>query len=323
MNSLLITSAHYLLGWAILTIALSWLSALLYPNISKLLAKTAAVNAAFYTLLLTLLAPITAVVTLFILSSPTWTHLMVAPHCHGNNCEPHSLTFVVENMLSTVALAMAVAAVIVIAFLMISQLISNRHQSKLLKKLSESDDSGYLEFDNPKRIAWCFGLLKPTVFLSSGLVKSLDDRQRQVILDRELAHASANDNLRKWLLKWATIVWPKSIKRKVHNDFSSYCETNSDLRAFCGLSESMDIETFIGILKSVYASNSNQVKSNRQVFWQQRLATLSKEFSIYKKSNSVVTTQTLILAMIATVAWLVIIAGSVYLGHPVLENLPF
>lgn len=323
MTNVLVTIAHYLFGWLILTLALSWLSALIYPYIACPLSKIGTVASAFYTLLFALLAPLTALVALFILSSPTWAHLIVEPHCHADLCEPHSLEFVVETMLSTIILAMGVAGVVVVSLLMTSQLITSYHRSRMLEKLSDPDDSGYLRFENPNRIAWCFGIFKPRVFLSSGLVESLNSEQCQIILTHELAHVSQYDNLRKWLINWTTLIWPEKIKQKIRQDFSQFCESICDLKTFCALSSPMEPTTFVSTLKNVYGAQSNVSNNAAQATWKLRLDTLQRELTFQKKSSISISLQRLIVGALMVSFWLLVIATSVYLGHPLLENLPY
>lgn len=321
MNSVLLTAAHYLLGWGVLAIALSWLAAVIYPNAARLFAKMGSAGAAFYTLLLALIAPFTALITIITLSSPTLTHLIVEPHCHGDICEPHSVNVVIETMLSTVMLAMGVAALIVVALIMASQLITNLHRSRMLEQLSELDESGYLRFESPNRIAWCFGLFKPTVILSSGMIESLSEKQRQIVLARELAHASQYDNLRKWLVKWATIAWPKNARQHIRHDFSELCETSCDLKAFSALSATMETATYMDTLRHVYGAQTNARHDASQTFWQRRLEILRREFADYQNGSIAIRLPLLMAGGLGIAIWLVIVATSVYVGHPLLENL--
>ena len=323
MTSVLATIAHYILGWAILAVVLSWLSALIYPYTARLFSTTGATAAAFYTLSFALLAPVTAVVTLFILASPTWAQLIIEPHCHGDLCEPHSLTFVMETMLSTIAVAMGVAGVVVVGLLMTSQLVASRHRSRMLESLSEPNDSGYLQFDNPNRVAWCFGMFKPRVFLSSGLIESLNSEQRQIILAHELAHASQYDNLRKWLLSWTTAMWPKKIRQHIRQDFSLLCDSICDLKAFCALSKPMTTAAFLNTLKDVYGKETNGSNYSGGAIWQLRLDTLRRGLAAQEKGNISIRYQALTIGALIIPFWLMVVGASVYLGHPLLENLPY
>ena len=311
--------AHHLFGWLVLTMALSYLFAFIYPYAASTIARTGVVREAFLTLLFVLLAPVTAAITLVILSSPTMAHLLVEAHCHGELCEPHSLELVMETMLSTVILALGVAGIVMIALLMASQLIKSRRQSQMLEKLSELDDSGFHLINTSKSVAWCFGIFKPRIYLSSGLVESLSDEQRKIILAHELVHAFQYHNLRKWLISWATVLWPKKIKQQIRQDFSQLCEFICDLKAFCAVGNSMEAAKYFEILKKVYGNK--ELNNTDQNFWQIRLNILQRELTTQQNGNVTISIQGVFFGSLIVGLWLVLIVVSVYLGHPLLEHL--
>lgn len=311
--------AHYLVGWVVLAMALSYLFAFIYPYAAQAIARAGIVREAFLTLLFVLLAPVTAAITLAILSSPTMAHLLVEAHCHDELCEPHSLEFVMETMLSTVVLALGLAGIIVLILLMASQLIKSRRQSKMLEKLSELDDSGFHLIDNPKNVAWCFGIFRPRIFLSSGLIESLSDEQRKVILTHELVHAFQYHNLRKWLVNWTTLLWPKKIKQQIRQEFSQLCEFICDLKAFCAVSDPMGAAKYFDILKKVY--DNKGLNNTGQTSWEIRLNILQRELKTQKNGNMTISIQGIFIGMLIVGLWLMLIIASVYLGHPLLERL--
>lgn len=327
MVNTLIIVAQYLFGWTVLTVALSWLFALVYPYAARQFFKVGVVRSAFYILFFALFAPATTLITLLILSSPTWAYFIVKPHCHGNLCEPHSLEIVMETMLSTVMLSVGVAGIIVIGLLMTRQLIKSGRLSRMLERLSEMDDSGYLRFENPNYVAWCFGMFKPKVFLSSGLVESFSNEERQVILTHELVHAFQYHNLRKWLVNWATFIWPKKIRQQIRQDFSRACESICDVKAFHALNNSMKITTFVNTLRKVSSmqtsetSQANEAAQTNQAVWQLRFETLQKELTSKNSSYTTVMCQRVFISLLVTAFWVILVAILVYLGHPLLENL--
>lgn len=323
MINFAVNLAHYLTGWVILTIALSWFCALIYPYASRGFTTISSVPAATCTLACALLAPVTALITTAVLSSPTWADYIVKPHCHGNLCEPHSLEFVAGTLPSSMLLATAIAGVVVVGILMSSQLIKGRYRSRTLEALSRLDETGYLQFEHPNRVAWCFGMLKPKVFISSGLVHSLSDKQRQIVLAHGTAHASRYDNLRRWLLHWSTFLWPNKSKRKIRGDFAHYSECVCDLVAFNALDRAIDDVTFVTTLQSVYDKSAPNTKLGTQANWQHRLAYLRREIGYLDRGNPSLRIQGIVVGMLITLLWFLITAGTVYLGHPLLENLPF
>ncbi|MBX2858854.1 MAG: hypothetical protein KTR17_09345 [Cellvibrionaceae bacterium] len=318
MIDVLAAIAHYLFGWVVFTVSLSWLCAAAYPILQPYIAASTARQGAFHTLLIALFAPLLACITLIILSFPTLAQVLVAPHCHDELCAPHSFDMVVETIISTAALAMAAAAVIIVALMMGSQLMVNRRLAATLEKLSQLRTPGYLRFDSPKRIAWCFGLFRPKVFISSGLLDATNEQQREVILARELARASRYDNLRKWLLDWATLAWPEPSRRIIRGDFALFCDAICDIKAFATLRHTMEMVNFIDTLAHFYDPQTPPSADR----YQQRLKQLEREWSTHQQcEHRIIKPQSVLLGAIATFTGIALVAVSVYVGHPLLEVL--
>ena len=226
-----------------------------------------------------------------------------------------------ETLVSSAVLALASATVIFVVFIMSSQLLTSRRRAQMLEKLSQANSDNYLCFDSPKRIAWCFGLLKPKVFVSSGLLQTASKEQQQVILAHELARASRYDNLRKWLLNWATVAWPKQIRRHIRQDFMQLCDAICDLKAFIALNKSVELRTYFQTLKHFYAAQKPTTGDMRKV-WQRRLETLQNELQSQKGKLSL-NPQSLMLGTVTTLMGLVVVAVAVFVGHPLLEVLSY
>lgn len=56
--------------------------------------------------------------------------------------------------------------------------------------------------------AFCAGLLRPTVYVTSGAVRALNPHELEAVLVHEAAHARRRDPLRRLLLRAACDVWP-------------------------------------------------------------------------------------------------------------------
>jgi Zn-dependent protease with chaperone function len=79
--------------------------------------------------------------------------------------------------------------------------------------------------------AYCIGLLRPRVVLSTGLIDRLSPLQLEVVLRHELAHAARRDNLRLWLAGLALLPCPRALRHPVLADLALASEQTCDLAA--------------------------------------------------------------------------------------------
>jgi hypothetical protein len=79
--------------------------------------------------------------------------------------------------------------------------------------------------------AYCIGLLRPHVVLSTALIDRLSPLQLEVVLRHELAHAARRDNLRLWLAGLSLLPCPRALKHPVLADLALASEQTCDLAA--------------------------------------------------------------------------------------------
>ena len=227
-------------GFCMLLLA-SCCCSLFYAFYCRLQARLSLAHQALSTLCFALIAPLSALLGVVVLSHPAISATVVYAHCHGNNCAAH-VPASIMNSLSGAGLGAAITLLAVVSFYMMSKKIhsarakqlfldalaapaapqptnhSSATQSMLPYKLIESDDL----------LAWCAGLLFPKVYVSSGLVNKLSRIQLNAVLAHEHGHASRRDNLRKLVLRWSTVLWLPLHKKRIQQHFRAQTEQLSD-----------------------------------------------------------------------------------------------
>ena len=316
MSNALTAAANSLFGWTVLTIALSWLLAVLYPVVARTLAKGQPESAAFYTLLYGLLAPASATTALSLLALPTLAFPFITDHCHGFSCAPHTLHIATNTSVGILTVALTVTLLLSILTFMLIQLFSSNRRLQLLNRLSDASTNNYLIVEESTHIAWCAGLLKPQIYLSRGLLDAVTPRQLQVILAHELMHAIRKDNFRKWIVHWGTLAWPPLLKSTIRRDLSNYHERIADLAAARINHEHISEDELVHTLTAYHAPATTNTKHKGQVRLEDRSAFLTRLSSL-KYSGHLISD--LKPSSIIACAWLITSILALWLGHPVLE----
>ena len=203
----------------------------------------------------------------------------------------------------------------VLTFMLI-QLFSSRQQLRVLSHLSEAGAKAYRVVETPDHIAWCTGLLRSQVFLSRGLINSLTPKQIQIILAHELTHAIRKDNLRKWVMHWSTLAWPKLVKGQIRQDLSNYHERICDLAATTVNKKQINKDELINTLIAYHTGTKQSTDSTDQILLQQRLASLDCVTS--RKQNNRPVSELKPIGIITGV-WLTAAILALHVGHPLLE----
>ena len=302
-----------------MTLVLSWVFAGTYAFFSRSFSRVKATHAAWYTLVYGLMAPVTASLTLMILFLPTLASPLVADHCHGVMCVPHTLQMSIETFNGMLTVMLMVILLLCVAIVMIAQSLSGGRRLQALSDLSEGGAGGYRVVDNPAAIAWCAGLFRPQVYVSSGLVNTLSEQQMQLVLAHELAHALRRDNLRKWFLHWATIAWPRSFKQRIRQDFADYTEQVSDLAAVHICQEKKELPALIKLLDNCCSSKARQRVPEYQARLQQRIEMLERELERRAKKHTHKKKSSLIPGYIVASMCFASVVMAVHFGHPLLE----
>ncbi len=317
MINLLVNIIYHISSWVIIFLVLSWIVASFYPLMSRMLAKATPEYAAFFILLYGLIAPAAAFVVIVLLSLPEFAFPLVADHCHGLDCDPHRLQVGLNTMQSVTIVAVLVSLLIIVSTLITLQLVSSRSRFQTLNRLAEPTSSAsYKIIDSNTSLACCSGLINPKIFVSRGLAETLSAEEMQVILAHEQAHVSRKDNLRKWVIHWATIAWPKRYKKRIKQNLFDYTEQACDLMAAKCNVETTGIKTVMDTIKKCHSTidiNENTEKANG---YKRRIQMLKKAWELRKIGNS---TSYWVPTVFMSSLWLLAVISTVHIGHPILE----
>lgn len=206
-----------------LWLALAWLasiaSALAYPWFRRLLRDADPELRSSGRLAYGLLPPLAAAFVVLLTARPTLAGFLVPSHCHAGECGVHAPVFTAGAPV-TVGLA-AVSGLVLLVFIaaLTWGLRCAQRRFRALRALSRpAEGRDFRLLDSPGLLAWCMGLWRPEVVLSRGLVEYLEPAQLRAVLCHEQAHAERGDNLRAFLLHWATVPWPRTARNRIRED---------------------------------------------------------------------------------------------------------
>jgi beta-lactamase regulating signal transducer with metallopeptidase domain len=221
-------------GFCMLILA-SMLSALLYPAFQIFNQRLSIENQTLTTLYYTLIAPLSVVLAIVVLTHPAIAATVVYAHCHDNSCAPHVPAPVTSSSLGAVLVALAVVIALIVVYFMSRTLQSARRRqmyldalSKPSKQVAKHPFAHYRLIESEDLVAWCAGFLFPVIYVSTGLVKKLTKLQLHAVLAHEYGHVARRDNLRKLLLNWVSAFWLPKIRDSLRQQFSSQMEQLAD-----------------------------------------------------------------------------------------------
>lgn len=229
MSDALLHLIELLSLWIAVTLLASLVSAAFYCKFRRIIVHCRPEARSWAVLCCGLVAPVVAGVVLAVLMHPELSGLLVPAHCHGGNCHPHAPVF---NVGSLGGLLFIAAGTLVLAFgvgACLYGLALGRRWLRTLTAISHKPrDSGCRIVESPELLAWSYGLLRPQIFLSRGLLERLSPAQLQAVLAHEEAHGERRDNLRRFILYRATTLWPPRLKRYILEDLRDAAEEACD-----------------------------------------------------------------------------------------------
>lgn len=317
-TSVISTLIIHIFGWVIILVFASWFLALLYPLFARLMVNLNAGHAAFFTLTYSLLAPVAATIALLFMAWPGLAFILIPDHCHGNNCDPHHLYAEAATTKGIAAVSLVITGLAIAGIGLMSQLLGSRRRLQTLKYLSESATQVYRTVESREHLAWCAGFFKPQVYLSSALIETLSQPHLQAILTHELTHAIRRDNLRNWLMHWATAIWPKYQRVNIRKYLSTCHECICDIAA-CNVVGVEVVHTAI----NQYASGKNvgTATGHHHLSAQQRLNALTREFDIQRVDAWRKRLKFCQLLILVFSVWLLVLYSGIRYGHPLVEVL--
>ena len=149
--------------------------------------------------------------------------------------------------------------------------------------LSQLTCNQHGHFEHVQALAFTSGLLRPNIYISTGLAQQLSPSELAIVKLHEQAHANSYDPLQKWLFLLAASFFPRIIARQL----MSTMNLNMELRADQKVAQQHDVlniaEALIKVAR-VMNSPSQQVEQRLQylitppadffsaLFWKKTLA---------------------------------------------------
>ncbi|MFV0476717.1 MAG: M56 family metallopeptidase [Parahaliea sp.] len=220
-----------LVCWLVLGLLASQLVSLCYHLFRKLCCFGRAGSRALVQLVYAALGPLVASIGTVLIMHPEWAMMMVPPHCHQGNCLPHPPAIGYDNPAGSLVIVMVVVIFMMALATLYRGLRHAHHRLLALRMLSsprKAAIAGYAVVDSDIAVAWCAGLLRPRVYISSSLLAQVNDEELAAILAHEYAHLSRRDNLRQLLARWFTLGWTGRQRACFLADFASSCEQACD-----------------------------------------------------------------------------------------------
>lgn len=315
MVSILESIAGFLFAWIAIAVTLSFFIALLYPWIRSWLLNFPASSRSTLSLSIVLSPHLIAAMVLFLFSHPELNHLLVESHCHGNKCGPHWLYMPAATVGGMSVVFFAIFVLLIVVAVNLRKFLLNRSYLKMLDSFSdEAVGTRYRLVETAQPMAWCVGFFNPQVYLSRGLLEQLDAKQLKTVLDHESSHALHYDNLRKLLLHWSSIPWPKAKREQLRADVVFDIESRCDLEAALK-SDHQDVLSTVAVIKEFCDADSHQ----EVVPVAKRADGLERELACYIRSANDLWLQRAQMGFTLMAFWVVFTVLSARFGHHLLE----
>lgn len=214
--------------WLAITVGASLLSALFYPFVSHWISNLDAWLRSLVRLFYATSSPVVATISVVLVTQPALAGLFIPAHCHGNQCDAHAPVYAHDSVIFLGLAATSSLIVLLLLLVLLWTLRRAHRQFRVLSALTDRDQKGYRILDGPDFLACCVGLWKPRVLVSYGLIQQLLPGELEIVLSHERAHAERLDNLRAVSLRWLTVFWPASVRRRINSDHRADSEQACD-----------------------------------------------------------------------------------------------
>jgi len=306
--------------WVTFALIFTWIAAAFYPFIERIIKSLPVRRRLSWRLTYVCLPFLLAWCVLILFTQPELIKVIVDGHCHEQVCAPHWLKIDSETLESQAFIISSIAFFISVFAFIIRQFVVSKRYLTLLNQLSSEANvknkmTAVRVIETPAALAWCAGLFNPKVFLSKALLDKLTADELTVLLKHEYTHASRHDNLRKWILHWASGCWPKPIKVKLKQRYLYDTELLSDLSAISHSGQTEQLASAIDkslFLASCHCQNATEKNKSSGV----RIADINAERAQarvnYKPAQWV-------LGICMFIINIILILLSLHFGHPFLE----
>ena len=104
----------------------------------------------------------------------------------------------------------------------------NHHQIRFLRTLATKKSENVLIIDSPIPTAFTGGLIKPSCFISSGLIELLNSDDIEIIIQHELSHLHYADPLKKWIFSFFAAYFTPNINKMLKSMMAISMEQAAD-----------------------------------------------------------------------------------------------
>lgn len=270
MNPILVTAFEWISLWFLVFVLGSFLSALTYPALRRLLMPCDASLRSLACLILGLIPPAASLLVLVLVMHPDWANVLVPEHCHQGQCDSHSPLFSVSSLGGMSLVATSVMVLCLLLVFCLRNLRSGQARiATLFRMVSRKTTPRYEVIESPGLLAWCCGLVQPRVLVSRGLLERLTPTQLEVVLVHEEEHVRRRDNLRHTVLHWASVFWPAGIRQQISADVALDAEKSCDNAACKSVEDPEILRSVIDLLchatpHAVVAKRAAFFHTNRQ-----------------------------------------------------------
>lgn len=199
--------------------------------------------------------------------TPSIDGRLVEAHCHPDlECASHAPAIVN----SVVAWCFVVLAVLLggcALFHLCRGALRGRRLHRNLRVLAPAARGNFRLIASNEALAFSAGLIRPTVFVSQGLVQHTSGAELEAVVQHEYAHGRRRDNLRNWLAALGTSMFPVLAGKKLLQDLRMAEEQCCDLAAARALRDPLLVaHALVKVQKlarrSVHAGRCDFVGSN-------------------------------------------------------------
>jgi Zn-dependent protease with chaperone function len=203
------------------------------------------------TLLLALAAlPVTVAALVAVLGFTPLGGLIVDQHCHADTgCGAHAPVLHAGAPYALTFGALLIAVTLVLCGGVLRRLRRTHRAARALGILAEPAPLARCEIiESPARFAYCIGLWRPKVVISSGLECALSSEELESVVAHEHAHAARRDNLRHGLAALALLPLGPRARRALLTDLTLASEQACDRAA---LGRTGDAAALLGALATL------------------------------------------------------------------------
>lgn len=203
-------------------------------------------RAAYLLTLCVLPAAIAVAAALLMLSSHA-AGLLVSPHCHATvGCTDHAPSAVVASHWPGLAV-ISLCVVLVLAIRVQRQFGRYLRRRRQLADVGwHSGPHGARLIDSPELLAFSFGLMRPEVYLTRGLMNQLNDEQLAAVMAHEQVHCANRDGLRQFLVQ--LLFPPTGLHNTLADDLRAAAEQRADSIAARGAVQRLSLaETLVHV----------------------------------------------------------------------------